>query len=682
MRRPEFKGNFMKAIWNKFSNEKRDTLFPVGNGRLAAQISINSSPAFEEILLYEESLWSKPYSNRNNPNSQKDLSKISSHLKEGHNTEAADLIKTSIAPLTENHSVYNSVPTASLQVKSYLAATAVEFSEFTDQKTTLDMENGILSRAFSAESPLPSTADLSRTTRGSSIQYTQDIFASQSQDVIVLHFSASTPKSIFFRACFSNTQNAYKAYGLGEDTIALQYTYPIPHTVMATAVTSGGTVCVKGATIVVENADEATIYVDIQTAYRHSHYRRKKGDTHIAPKSLAAWTSDRALKNLCFASSSVYTDLYKDHVQEFSSLYNETKLNLNSSSDSISYDEFVNKKNEAENAVAETVYDFSKYLNVCSSAKNGTLNSSLWGGLTSCKAFIPLCAYSVNVPQIQTFNILKKLYKNGKKTARVMFGLEGFAGFETTDIWGDSAPCANSQVLFPSGGIFASLAVRSYYEHTMDYKFLKKNFYIIKEACRFFAGYLEQDFFVEENEKKLIAKLFDAAIECARDLNEQKFLPLIEEWKTIRATLGNLYELEEDEFCVKTSLEEKGLSKRNAPVSKKESLAQLANELDSESLLSLFHNSIAQSSLKGNCAKIILLPAPVCKEGKFSGLKLRGNIMLDIEWKEKKLIAANLRTMPGSRFAQELQIVYMNKTYQVPFKNGTLNVLNVLPTTI
>ena len=535
----------MKTICSKSPPQNWDQAFPVGNGRLGAMVWGN--PAHEVIQLNEESIWSSSFIDRNNPSCRKSLQKINAFVKEGRNAEVQDLIHSCFNPIVKNHAMYQTA--GEFHIDFFLAEGAVPYSECSGYKRSLDFETGIANTTFTSESPLPSTAIFSGGRRGSSIEYYRDVFVSQTQDVVIIHIGASTPKSIHLRANFDRGNFVSKAIALADDTIALQDTHGIPFTLMATAVCSGGRVKTSGANLIVDSADEVVIYVDVQTAWRKGSYSMKKGNVHSSQNSLATWSSDFALKKLCFASSCEYSDSYKEHVSEFSELFNQEKLTLDSAEESsVFIEDILSKSMEKSSFANELFWNWCRYLHVSSLKKNEVPGPGYWGLWNNSfdseqgKAGVSLDSLNFAMGQELPSALLKRIYKNGKKTARVMFGMEGFAAFDSTDLWGDSAPLADGkkESIVPLGGIKIATFIRDCYERTLDAKFLRKNFYVIKSACEFFADFLSRDIVLSDEEKNLIAKLFDCAISCCTYLKLEEKKSDAGKWKALRDSLSAL----------------------------------------------------------------------------------------------------------------------------------------------
>ena len=669
----------MKTICSKSPPQNWDQAFPVGNGRLGAMVWGN--PAHEVIQLNEESIWSSSFIDRNNPSCRKSLQKINAFVKEGRNAEVQDLIHSCFNPIVKNHAMYQTA--GEFHIDFFLAEGAVPYSECSGYKRSLDFETGIANTTFTSESPLPSTAIFSGGRRGSSIEYYRDVFVSQTQDVVIIHIGASTPKSIHLRANFDRGNFVSKAIALADDTIALQDTHGIPFTLMATAVCSGGRVKTSGANLIVDSADEVVIYVDVQTAWRKGSYSMKKGNVHSSQNSLATWSSDFALKKLCFASSCEYSDSYKEHVSEFSELFNQEKLTLDSAEESsVFIEDILSKSMEKSSFANELFWNWCRYLHVSSLKKNEVPGPGYWGLWNNSfdseqgKAGVSLDSLNFAMGQELPSALLKRIYKNGKKTARVMFGMEGFAAFDSTDLWGDSAPLADGkkESIVPLGGIKIATFIRDCYERTLDAKFLRKNFYVIKSACEFFADFLSRDIVLSDEEKNLIAKLFDCAISCCTYLKLEEKKSDAGKWKALRDSLSAL----PADDGAKVSKQKK--SKEFPAVFEKE----FSPLLFAGKCLYQMNSGVVQSEYKDGVLQIELLPglSSAWKNGRLEGVRVKGNLTLNIEWKDGNLKSADLTAVPASRHAESVCVTYKGKSYEAAFSENSLDILNVLPTTI
>ena len=503
----------MNTLWYNKPAADWNTALPVGNGRLGAMVFGNTG--HEIIQLNEESIWSGPFNNRNNPSCHSHINEIRELLSKGKLDEAQELAYETMTGLPQNETVYQTA--GELNIDFYTEATKGlqgplsgrknSFEDNTCYRRELDLETAVAATSFSVESNVPSTADFSDKSAGSSITYKREVFASAPANVIAVHITASLPKSVYFRANLYRGIWSGKNYAISDDTITLQDTHGIPFGIVVMAVASGGTVCTRGGCIVVEGADEATLYIDIESAFRNKGYVHSKGNVTRRLSSLADWCSDLALKNVCFAAGASYSAVKSEHISEYMHWYNEIAFSLSPETTSeMPTDELL--MHPESKALAELYYNFSRYLLISCSRKPGTLPATLQG--LWCKDMDPPWGskYTINIntemnywpanmcslsnTELPLFSLLARAYKNGKKTARTMYGCDGYVAHHNMDIWGDTAPQDDwlPGTYWVLGAAWLATHVREHFEYTLDRKFLKRNYYLLREACRFFSEYL------------------------------------------------------------------------------------------------------------------------------------------------------------------------------------------------
>lgn len=513
-----FREKDMNTLWYKNPAKDWNEALPVGNGRIGGMVF--GRTGHEIIQLNEESIWSGPYRDRNNRSCRANLPKIRELLKSGHPQEAQELGLECMSGCPSQEAVYQTA--GELHIDYYteesrglegpLPDRKGAFDSCTAYRRELDLKTGLATTTFCAETKAPSTAYLSRNTHGSSISYTREVFVSAPGDVMVIHVSASTPKSIYLRAYLDRGDLSGKSFALQDDTIVMQSSSGIPFCAMLMASVPRGKVCTRGNFLIVEAADEVTLYLDIETAYRNGGYRRSGGNTGRSVKSLLGWCTDRALKRLCFAVGGSYENQKRAHIEDFSSYYKRISLSLtgkgnDEAAKNIPTDELLASRAESPE-LSELYWNFGRYLLLSCSREPGTLPATLQGLWN--KDFLPPWGskYTININtemnywpasmcsmgelEMPLFKLLKRTYKHGKKTARVMYGADGYVAHHNMDIWGDSAP---QDMWIPGtywvlGAAWLATHVREHYEYTLDKKFLKKHFKLMRRACDFFADYL------------------------------------------------------------------------------------------------------------------------------------------------------------------------------------------------
>lgn len=798
----------MNTLWYKTPAEDWNQALPVGNGRIGAMVFGN--PGREVIQLNEESVWSGPYKNRNNPDSLKNIKEIQSLVAKGKVAEAQKLAYQSMTATPVCGAAYQSAGELRIDFHSKEDAAIetvnpVSFNAFKNiscYRRELDLETAICTTSFTADSSTPSTADFSPDSEGSSVSYTREVFVSAPANVLVIHIAASVPKSIYFSAYLDRGIWADKNFAVSDDTICLEDTHGIPFCVMATAQASGGNVFTRGANIIVEGADEVTIYVDIQTAYRIRRYNRKKGRVNGKYRGLLSKCFNTALHNICFAMGAPYDINKETHVEEYSHYYNKAKLELvpqDAPEQNFSTDELL--KDKKSNALAELYWNYSRYLLLSSSREPGTLPANLQG--IWCKDIESAwgCGYTINIntqmnywpanmcslskTELPLFNLMEFLYQNGAVTANTMYGSDGWVAHHNTDIWGDSAPKDEwlPGTYWLLGAAWLSTHVREHFEYTLDYSFLRKNYYLMHGACRFFASFLipsedgkylvlspsvsPENTYIDKDGKvvsmcagcemdnRILEHLFDATLKSAENLNfnlkkgelkkfaeiKDKLKPTVVskentilEWTEEREEIepghrhiSHLYGLFPGHSISVEKTPELAEAARNS-INKRlanggghtgwsqawimnfwTSLRDSKNAYDS--LTSLFEKStlpnlfdnhppfqidgnfgaltamtlmIVKSEWADSQIEIHLLPAlpEAWQNGKLTGISLKGNLLLDIEWKNCQIEGARIYSKTGRAFAEDIVVCYQGKKYSAHIVEGNIDVMNLLPTTV
>lgn len=688
----------MKSIWYKNPAENFSEAISVGNGRIGA--TVFGGTGHEEIYLNEESVWSSRYSDRNNKSAAESVSGIRALLNQGRELEAQEQVFECFSGAPSFQSSYKAAGFISIDfydaehqgLSGPSSGNKGTFSSYDSYRRGLDFSSGICSSSFSLESAVPSTADLSGGTSGSYVTFTRECFASASSDVLVYHISSSMPKSIFLRLKIEG--GAFlKKYSLTEDTAVALCDSGIPFAAMVTAVASGGTVFSHADNLIVEKADDVTLYIDIESAYRKMRFRKKGGNNFRNPMVFASKCADIALKKICFASGTSYENLKADHAQEFSAWNQRAILSLDGlETDGKSVDEICQDKKAAK--FLEWIY--SKYKLISNCKEQATLPSvanGIWTDRNSAgnfslqdKSFYRYSSgiFGLEKINLPLFRLSKRIYKNGKATAKKMYGCAGFVLHNSTDIWGDSAPCGlDLRISYsPLGACALAKAALDYYEYSLDRKFLKRHFYLFKKACDFFAEYLVP---VEDKKFLSLSPAFTNGYETRSGSVAYIALENDSENKTVK-------ELFENTLAAMKYLGFKNSEKlfiRYSSIMQRIKCPQ--EEISAENASGSFDafllntaDSIISSRVKDGRLEISLLSnlPPEWKSGSLTKVCLKGNILADIKWRDGKFEDARLYTEQGTSFIKELSICYGGKKYSSQLSDGSLDIRNVLPTTV
>jgi alpha-L-fucosidase 2 len=444
---------------------------PLGNGRLGAMVF--GSPDRERIQLNEDSIWSGLYRDRNNPAAKNALAQVRRFIDEKRFREAEELCLESFSGIPQTERVYQSAgdlfisfsPDGGFGHPWSGTRGGPLLKDIQNYRRELDIERAVHTLSFEY---------------GGTV-FTRECFISQPAELLALRFSAASldgkPLSgkISFRADLDRGV-FFDRKGNTEDGAFLCRDGDIPFYSMIKAVQKGGTRRCLGGFVTVEQADEALLFIDIRTGFREADYTA----ACIANINRAACAGD---------VSQIWEKLLAEHIAEYSSWHRRLKLEMDGGSDVTRY------------------FNFCRYLLV-SCSRPDTLPANLqglwnqhldppWGcdftiNINTQMNYWPACMCNLAETEEPLFDLLERMYPNGKKTAETMYGCRGFTAHHNTDIWADTAP---RDYWIPAsfwvfGAAWLSLHIFEHYEYTQDREFLKKYFYLLKESCMFFADFL------------------------------------------------------------------------------------------------------------------------------------------------------------------------------------------------
>jgi len=473
----------MRTIWfNKPAGIWEEAL-PLGNGKLGAMIY--GGTVRDQIALNEETMWSGGYTDRNNPDAKEALPKVRRLLLDGKISEAEDLMQLAFAGCPNDMRVYQTMGDLMIDQK--------DPGEILEYRRELDLSTAVCTTSYR-------TADTT---------YEKEYFISAPANLLVIHMKATGAQKLnfqakmerwhFFGGTMRTNDNGVALWGqLADDGLAF-YT-------KVTGTSKGGKLYAMGRSLVVENADEVTLYYCAATSFWG-----EDPEAYVNKK-----LTDGLAKN--------YEELKEEHIADYQGYFNRVNLELynneeintfatneakhNSVADIPTGELLASVKNgEIPSALVETYFDFGRYL-LISSSRPGTLPANLQG--IWCKDFTPPWGskYTININAqmnywpAETCNLsechtalldhIKRMVEHGRTTAEKMYGCRGFVAHHNTDIWGDTAP---QDLWIPGtywvmGAAWLCTHQWTHYVYTQDKAFLQEAFPIMREAALFFIDFM------------------------------------------------------------------------------------------------------------------------------------------------------------------------------------------------
>lgn len=485
--------------------EKWEEYLPLGNGRLGCMVKTH--PANEIIQLNEEGIWSGGPIDRINPDTQKNIKKIRELIKKGNVKEAQELGFQSLSGTSFNERVYQ---------------TAGEFKIDFFENDNFGIECGFPLQHKSPQKYLESynaEINLSESVVNVSYQndkdviFTRRIWISAKKDMIFMYIKSSQRKKICFRGYFD--RGIWQdSVNIKNDSVFMEDAHGIPFCAGVGAICNEGKIQTNGFCMNGTDCSEVLLFIDIQCWQWNDKIKTKNDfDKAILENT---WT-EKCEKNIerikqeaqNYVLSEYVNKLYQEHVEEYSKYWNRFKLNIgNQDGNNKTVSELLLDCNPENVELVNLYSDFSRYLMISGSRKPGILPLTLQG-LWNCYMDPPWGSkYTININaqmnywpanmtnlcecELPLINLLERSYENGKDVAQKMYNCKGYVLHHNIDFWGDAAP---QDAWLPGtywvlGAAWLSTHIWEHFEYTIDVEFLKRYYYLMHEACRFFVDFL------------------------------------------------------------------------------------------------------------------------------------------------------------------------------------------------
>lgn len=451
---------------------------PVGNGKLAAMVF--GGIETEHLQLNEETIYAGKRMDRVNPEAKAAVPQARQLLMDGKIMEAQELAAKSMLATPVRQPPYE--PLGDLQL---------EFGHTPDTPSNyrrqLDLSSAVSTVTF---------------TRNGVI-YTREVFASHPDGVIVMRLTASKPHSLTFTASLTRQAEAStKVYG--GNTLALTgQALPDPKAnpgepntgaqfIGAVRILQQGGKMVPDntdPTLRITDADEATLLFAAET------------DAHGPnPES-------RCLPRLETAAARSYEGLRVGAIADYGTLFSRVSFDLGPSDaalDKLPTDERLRRFSggSADLGLIALYFSYGRYL-LISSSRSDTLPANLqgkwndkltppWGSkytinINTEMNYWPAETTNLGETSGSVYNLLRLMLPSGERTAREMYGTDGFVAHHNTDGWGDTEAIDGiTSGIWPDGGAWLSLTLWDHYDFSRDVEYLRVKAYPIMKAAAVF----------------------------------------------------------------------------------------------------------------------------------------------------------------------------------------------------
>ncbi len=483
---------------------------PLGNGHLGAMVFGNVHE--ERVQLNVDSFWSGGPRNRINPDALPNLEKVRQLIFSGELKAAEELANDAFSgtpPIMRHYE-----PLGDLFIRFDYGP---QKNDYRCERDSFGLpqfvSNEPLAEVYRHELNL-NTAVASAEYSIAGISYKREVFVSTPRNALIVKITADKPGSLHFRVRLdrgpAKTEDyAYRPFDRiepsNQSVLTLSgRTAGEAGTVFAFSVQAfspDGEIKLIGDTLLVQNAQSAMLILTAATE------DALQSDSSVLCKK-------KTLDQLHRAAACSPDDLLAEHVKEYQPWFKRVEFELDTSEEEASLttlptDQRLLRLSEgsADPLLEELYFHFGRYL-LISGSRPGTMPLTLQGIWN--QDFIPAFGskYTINIniqmnywpvevcnlPELHfpLFDLLEKMHPNACRTAREMYGCRGAMAHHNTDNTFDTCPTDRNvwSSYWPMGYAWLTLHLWEHYLFTQDIDFLKKYYYLMKDAAIFFVDFL------------------------------------------------------------------------------------------------------------------------------------------------------------------------------------------------
>ncbi len=463
---------------------------PLGNGSLG--LMVFGDVNVERIQLNEESMWSGSSDDNDNPEAYPAQVNIRQLLFDGKYKKATKLTnKTQICKgAGSGHGNGSKVPFGCFQTLGDLWINNNKQSSYENYHRELDLEDAVVRVSYTQDG----------------VNYKREIFTSYPAQVMVARFTADKPGQISFSATM-NRPERFKTYGENNQLImagslvngkggeGLQYMARLK------AVNKNGKVRIDGDKLIVENADEVTLFLAASTDYVQD-YPTYKGRDYSK-------ITDNSIKN---ATNKSFDELFDAHKKEYQNYFNRVSFDITPDDiAAIPTDERVKnfKVSKSDPHLIELMFQYGRYL-LISSSRPGTLPANLqgiwankiqtpWNGDYHTDVNVEMNYWPAEVTNLSEmhlplFDLIESLVEPGEKTATIQYHNNGWVVHPITNVWGYTSPGESASWGMHTGGsAWICSHIFEHYSFTGDKSFLQRMYPVLKGSTQFYMDWLVED---------------------------------------------------------------------------------------------------------------------------------------------------------------------------------------------
>ncbi|MCW8312329.1 glycoside hydrolase family 95 protein [Sphingobacterium sp. InxBP1] len=478
------------SLWYDKPAKIWEETLPLGNGQIG--MMPDGDPRSEKIVLNEISMWSGSPEDPNNYEAYKNVGAIQALLKAGKNDEAEKLVNETFVTKGKGSGFGNgaTVPYGCYQL---FADLLLDYdlpaqAAITDYRRSLDLTTATAQTTFRVGR---------RTVR-------RQYYTAFNKNVGVIQVSQDTPALQTLKITLERKEHI-DSYTVLDDGILIEGA--LPDGKGATNLKFAGLVKVKGDHLQIEKKGHTlqvsargtlTIYFSASTSYYGSD-----------PLSTVRMTMADAMREN-------EPQLLQNHLAAYQRIFNRVSLNLfgnRTNADKPTNARIANfYKDPAQDPdLAALYYQYGRYLNISSTAPKiaQALPPNLqglwahqintpWNGDYHLNINAQMNHWGVEVNNLSEYHrpfiaMIKRIAKEGEKTAKAYYNAPGWVVYMMTNIWGYSAPGEQASWGASTASGWLCNHLWEHYLFTGDKAYLKEIYPILRGAAQFYDYTLVQD---------------------------------------------------------------------------------------------------------------------------------------------------------------------------------------------
>jgi len=471
---------------------------PVGNGRLGAMVF--GGIGTEQLQLNEDTLWSGEPKDWDNPKAREVLPEIRQLIFEGEYIEADKLSKQMMGPYNQSY-----MPLGDLHI-------SFEHGDVGhDYHRQLDLEAATVSVRYAV----------------GGITYTREVFASYPDQIIALRLASDQPHMLNCSAWL--TSQLRSGSSAGDGIVRLRgrapshvdpnyYDRPDPvryapdrgmrFEVQLQATSADGDITVDSNGLHVRAATEVVLLLSAATSFAGFDRSPSAEGPDPGPAVTAI---------VAAAGRRPFSQLRQSHVADYRALFDRVSLDLGPSaaSQDLPTDDRITEFGADDPHLVSLLFQYGRYLLIASS-RPGTQPANLqgiwnnhvrppWSSNWTININTEMNYWPAEVTNLAEcheplFSFIADLAENGRRTAEINYGAQGWVSHHNADLWRQTAPVGDYGhgdpvwALWPMSAAWLSQHLWEHYAYGRDAEFLLTRAYpLMKGAVEFYLDWLIDD---------------------------------------------------------------------------------------------------------------------------------------------------------------------------------------------